>query len=1567
MSSENSNNSISHEFNNDHEAMDITITPTPTTNNFSSLRSTLPNQTQDHQIIRPIPIASLMPTPESSVSPTNNTIARINGNDAFQPPPVLSANSAFVQSYQKLQSDIEASMNQMRLLQQMQQQLQQQQFVHPDNMQRDMYQSEQLPLQNNLQAIKRKRIMSMSSNTSESSVLSSTSSSSRTNNHLMPPSKIRIIDDSSSNMSSALTGNELPIDTNTSMYSREMIFINDIGFDLKPMDDTTITTDPEATIIYSRCLKTHYIWPKEQPITVNMLKSKFEKTGHTISIDYTRTYNRLFALDLDCICRTKALSIVSHLDENQVQQIVTTMLAVMTKDLRLSMTQRKAIKYSVWRNGCGFHIYTNFPVSLPTHLELCQRITAELVYGHFIIEVPNNMPLPCSAKVFEQPYIEVNVPDISFNSISLTNTIPYTYHEMFELSTQYITSITMMKIGRSHTDSLIANSSSLYVNKNPKVQSLVAFIPAFGSTNNIISTIELNKTNFQHMTQFETYVTTVAEAYNKIRNALTEYNSTDSQSETDGDSVAIDTNGYVDLQKFSKQTVNNYLKFIATFYEKFKSGNAHENQQQPPITPIDENTGEDDANSNILDVLEDDNIDTTPTEPSTKYKRPLLFVRTSALMYGALHLQHFVALMFHSLQIQNRTFELFRKLLIEIYGETLMSTNTVIKQFVTTVNIDTFLDYSMNTNDMFEHLEYLYKWNVDPAHSFDQQLEMLMKSQLNVSSPQEYVLKLEKAQRVSSSKGASAADHSSNEVAKLAHHAIETFISILHKLYFMYYDYTTKRIYILTEGIYYTSDTQFNTSMLPLLIRLYLGVEAKANHIFNNELKNRSAAIYAKGRLSLTNSHFQYATKVGVFNSITGLYSSSISLLQFNKFRNISIWMRPVGENVDSNIRTTNQNYELLEMRKPVNKFLENIIENVFKLYAHFIIIPSIIQIPTLKTIEQYKIVKLFSILNNFDVCDHNCMHFLVEYFPFPPEYIYYIAELCRVTGSLEILGNYKRLTLAIFKQTKVSFQDWADKFESMFGDVTITYDKTATTTMGKLTSLNHPLLNGEPNNCMIYTITLACILKCRFYDRFIEGFKLKMSTTNYVHRDYEDFTPTETNRQSMIMNMNRAKRLVFGDNVSELENSMIDELLSLCISVDFKQEQLLNMIAMVGATHVPYNKSKKLFLFHGVTNVGKTYMCGKLTRMMGPKTISTVNFNDLCTRAVLSEASLVVLSEISKICPIQFKAITGNDATSAKRFFTQTYDLQHNQPHMFGGTNVHLDFNGSSLQQNVDRTTINRLYVIKLTGIQSETCRNDPNFFGMMIRRQYFPDLFESNKIETWALTWMTYMYYVNNRDSSGYAVLNNTSEESQQYKNYTYYRNNSLYRFLVHARLVDEPDFYIGARRLMSIVSNAVDKTNKDIGSVSAFITKFDNQYDANLHDAYACDQVVHNVQEVAFVNNVKLNMGVAPNPNSVITEEDLAPRIESYKNFEHQDNARLYFTMRNQYYLDQQSGVYKGIEFLTSKVDFDYNKSYNDTESDDIDDLRTSNPNYPTASESLIVPPPPQETNDNSQDLL
>jgi hypothetical protein len=257
------------------------------------------------------------------------------------------------------------------------------------------------------------------------------------------------------------------------------------------------------TILYCRTADTHYSWPSSKPLSSKDLKM-FEEVGHTFGFDYRLMYTRKLAFDLDCICRKNPRT-SSHLNEGLVNKVIQSI----TLHLQQQLNEKITPEYSIWRNKCGYHIYSNINVSLPTHLLLAKYVSIDFQVEDVIIEVPDIMPLPYSAKKTNEPYIPMYP---NQTEVILNMNIKESYYECFDHIQVFQKSASFVKMK--------TRTSTLYCNRSPNVRQ------KYGSPKiNHIRSIELFP-EFDYMIQYVKYIEHVnaKETENLLNNGTRELN-----------------------------------------------------------------------------------------------------------------------------------------------------------------------------------------------------------------------------------------------------------------------------------------------------------------------------------------------------------------------------------------------------------------------------------------------------------------------------------------------------------------------------------------------------------------------------------------------------------------------------------------------------------------------------------------------------------------------------------------------------------------------------------------------------------------------------------------------------------------------------------------------------------------------------------------------------------------------------------------------------------------------------------------------------------------------------------
>lgn len=134
-------------------------------------------------------------------------------------------------------------------------------------------------------------------------------------------------------------------------------------------------------------------------------------------------------MDVDCIkCRSNGQITTSrHASESDINRIL---------DCLNDMLKFK-IKFSIWSNQCGFHIYSNYNVSIFYHLYIRDALAVQIAdMDSAVVEVPDTIPLPYSSKAYsDKIYKPLHTMSNSvLKSFHVCASIDnYDYYEMFSI------------------------------------------------------------------------------------------------------------------------------------------------------------------------------------------------------------------------------------------------------------------------------------------------------------------------------------------------------------------------------------------------------------------------------------------------------------------------------------------------------------------------------------------------------------------------------------------------------------------------------------------------------------------------------------------------------------------------------------------------------------------------------------------------------------------------------------------------------------------------------------------------------------------------------------------------------------------------------------------------------------------------------------------------------------------------------------------------------------------------------------------------------------------------------
>lgn len=226
--------------------------------------------------------------------------------------------------------------------------------------------------------------------------------------------------------------------------------------------------------------------------------------------------------------------------------------------------------------------------------------------------------------------------------------------------------------------------------------------------------------------------------------------------------------------------------------------------------------------------------------------------------------------------------------------------------------------------------------------------------------------------------------------------------------------------------------------------------------------------------------------------------------------------------------------------------------------------------------------------------------YFLIDYFPIDPKFIYLLYHMYHTCNGFDMLTVYTKLCGSVFfRSNDVTEEDWRKKYQDLLLEVQ--YDDTKLTYREKLHTLHGPRLESlDDETSFILVIVAACMIRCPTCNKLTRAFNVTLGEPSKTHSKFDDFD-YNTSLLSFRSNFERAKTIMFGENLSDFESRLIEECISLCISANFNPITVLELIDSSSLLFVTYNKLKKLILLHGPGNVGKSYFCDKLQLMLNP------------------------------------------------------------------------------------------------------------------------------------------------------------------------------------------------------------------------------------------------------------------------------------------------------------------------------------------------------------------------------
>lgn len=1174
------------------------------------------------------------------------------------------------------------------------------------------------------------------------------------------------------------------------------------------------------TVIVSRSLGTSYVWRDEdRQLSVEDLRP-FAEYGHTLGLDYQIMYVRNFALDLDCLCRVNS-GTASHLNETLLQRIITTVNDTLKQLLELSNS--KPLQYSVWRRGCGFHLYYELQVSMETHLMIGRVLSSQYATNSVIIEVPSIMPLPYSAKEPRAPY----VPFLPTQQESLLSSkYDDMYHMLFEYTQVFANALSCAKI--------TTRTGDWYCNRVNKCKRKFGelTIPYIKSIT-ILPGHEFMEALVKHINHIILYTKTEV-----------------------SDDLNLTNDNLVELLE-DPTLCDRFTTFMANFNKKFVE----------------------------IDAITYDT-----------------FVNYASMSHTGLYLQHYVVLLHKSLEPIND--QKMRNLLRRMFAGV---GDPVVNRFIDYYDSRTLNCYSDTAQEMLNHLHFLYVNNVSPFDSISDQLDKLMRSMLCEESSQSFRMSLKE---------------SDAEQRKLAiMRAVKAYCKIAVEMRIVMYNVSSSNYYVLSDlGTHYKISAKQEN--YPTIFNWIGNVKSLRDLVFG-EMEIIRSKFSVNQTILLSRCTFQISTTTGVFNSVIGLYTAKSRFLRFLCYRDTAIWELGIDR-----VMYPEQNQNLIKRYKTVTPHVEMLFDDITPLFVNFILAPAFIQLRRIHHIEEHQIKSLIGLLTRYKSLES--AHFLIEYFPIDPKFIFLIMYIYKTYDGFSTLERYQTMSDHIFRiynNDRVDHDSWTDKFQPIIDEMSYEQRETHLDT---LLTIDHPDVNQVSEDfCLYATLLAVSFIKCKSYATLCSAFKMtELPAPRTEHPEYVKDFCWDTSLAAAWTNLHRAIRISFPGEHDDFENNLIMSMFAICMSTFFDPEIVKELLVCISAIFLSNNVLKKCFLMYGPSGTGKSFLSDLIQMLASPKVGRYTSLHEAMDRAnVTLKNNVVIINEMKHIDGDKIKAVTGNDAESTKQFYTQEYEMHTNQSLVYGATNSVINFKGNAF---IDHVSVRRFHALKLCGQQMPSDFKSVSMFNMMTNSQLYSGTMKPIECEITNLAvgvgWLSFVSYMLYRDENLYPKINVDTLSNRDYCEMLYRTNNRLYDFLVSNGIVVAQGFHMRSERFVHKVKAAIQSAKNNTTTVACPFTSFHDfkQRFESFGTTLELDGTVHDFQEVGLVHHIRRNMSVTECNNSVITSDDITERTVVYTDTVDRENAESYFARENKRYYMHEEGVYRGIEFTQVTISYEHNLS-------------------------------------------
>lgn len=402
------------------------------------------------------------------------------------------------------------------------------------------------------------------------------------------------------------------------------------------------------------------------------------------------------------------------------------------------------------------------------------------------------------------------------------------------------------------------------------------------------------------------------------------------------------------------------------------------------------------------------------------------------------------------------------------------------------------------------------------------------------------------------------------------------------------------------------------------------------------------------------------------------------------------------------------------------------------------------------------------------------------------------------------------------------------------------------------------------------------------------------------------------------LISLKRQRHINTINSISTFEQNLIKTLIQLSMMCSFNPEKTRELLRVLSNIQFVYNVLKKIFVFFGQKNAGKSHLTKAIIAALQPLVGAHKDLEEACNRGnVSTHNTCLILVELTTANAETLKTISGNDEESGKQFHRQDYELRGSQSWIFAGTNNLIKFVKRNYKREnmIDSTTIDRIHTLMLDGIQineTDSQIDRDSLFVMLSNSQFF---LGSNSIPIseigLSLSWISYAVYNLIRDSRFYPVINNNFTDVVNYKHMIYIQNNELYGFLTMCGISEEKNFHMLATDLEDMVSRNISSTRQSRYNMT--MPKFRDLYHEHFKSHLPKSGIIENLHSMVFIKHVKNNMATIHHPTKHIKLSELNQRLLVYSSPLDRDNAQRFFQRHNTVF-DSKRQVFPNTQFVS-----------------------------------------------------